>query len=237
MAASSPSDCFNAAFWAAKIALEHTTPVVLLTDGYIANGSEPWKIPSMKDYPTIVPPIAPEGETYLPYQRDAQRLARRWGIPGTKGLEHRIGGLEKDALKGSISHNPENHQKMTDLRAAKVAKVADFIPDLKVVGDASGDLLVVGWGGTYGHLLSAVTQLRASGKKVSLAHFTYLNPLPKNTEEVLSSFKNVVVCELNMGQFANLLRMKLPHIPVQQYNKVQGLPFTVAELVQRLSGV
>jgi 2-oxoglutarate ferredoxin oxidoreductase subunit alpha len=235
MAASSPSDCFNAAFWAAKIAVEHMTPVVLLTDGYIANGSEPWKIPSMKDYPAIAPPIAPEGETYLPYRRDAQRLARRWGIPGAKGLEHRVGGLEKDALKGSISHDPENHQKMTDLRAAKVAKVADFIPDLKVVGEPSGDLLVVGWGGTYGHLLSAVAQLQSSGKKVSLAHFGYLNPLPKNTEAVLSQFKNIAVCELNMGQFASLLRTKLPHIPVQQYNKVQGLPFTVSELVQKFS--
>jgi 2-oxoglutarate ferredoxin oxidoreductase subunit alpha len=233
MAACSPSDCFNAAFWAAKIAVEHMTPVILLTDGYIANGSEPWKIPSLSDYPAIEPPIASDGESYQPYRRDAQRLARRWGIPGTKGLEHRIGGLEKDALKGSISHDPENHQKMTDLRAAKVAKVADFIPDLTLTGNDEGDLLVVGWGGTYGHLLSAVTQLRASGKKASLAHFRYLNPLPKNTEATLSRFKNVIACELNMGQLANLLRMKLPHIPILQYNKVQGLPFTVAELVQK----
>ena len=237
MAASSPSDCFNAAFWAAKIALEHMTPVILLTDGYIANGSEPWKIPSMKDYPAIAPPIAPEGESYQPYRRDAQRLARRWGIPGAKGLEHRVGGLEKDALKGSISHDPENHQKMTDLLAAKVALVADFVPDLTVTGDAAGDLLVVGWGGTCGHLQSAVAQLRASGKKASLAHFRYLNPLPKNTEAVLSQFKAVIACELNMGQFANLLRMKLPHIPVLQYNKVQGLPFTVAELVQKFNAL
>ncbi|MDR3188867.1 MAG: 2-oxoacid:acceptor oxidoreductase subunit alpha [Prevotellaceae bacterium] len=236
MAASSPSDCFDAAFWAAKITLEHMTPVILLTDGYIANGSEPWKIPNVKkDYPAITPPIASAGESYQPYRRDAERLARRWGIPGTKGLEHRVGGLEKDALKGNISHDPENHQKMTDLRAAKVAKVADFIPDLSVEGDAEGDLLVVGWGGTYGHLLSAVTQLRASGKKVSLAHFRHLNPLPKNTEATLSRFKNVIACELNMGQFANLLRMKFPHIPILQYNKVQGLPFTVAELVQKVN--
>lgn len=235
MAASSPSDCFNAAFWAAKIAVEHMTPVILLTDGYIANGSEPWKIPSMSDYPAIVPPIASADESYQPYRRDAQRLARRWGIPGTKGLEHRVGGLEKDALKGCISHDPENHQKMTDLRAAKVARVADFIPDLTVTGDPEGDLLVVGWGGTYGHLLSAVMQLRENGKKVSLAHFRHLNPLPKNAEAVLSRFKNVIACELNMGQLANLLRTKLPHIPVMQYNKVQGLPFTVAELVQKFN--
>jgi 2-oxoglutarate ferredoxin oxidoreductase subunit alpha len=187
----------------------------------------------MKDYPAIVPPIVPEGETsYLPYQRDELRLARRWAIPGTKGLAHRVGGLEKAALKGNASHEPLNHQKMTDLRAAKVERVADFIPEQKIVGEPSGDLLVVGWGGTYGHLLSAVTQLQAKGKKVSLAHFSYINPLPKNTEAVLSKFKKVVVCELNMGQFANVLRMKFPHIPVLQYNKVQGLPFTVEELVE-----
>jgi len=234
MAASSPSDCFDAAFYASKIALEHMTPVILLTDGFIANGSEPWRVPSMKDYPAIAPPIVPEGKTgYLPYQRDELRLARRWAIPGTKGLEHRVGGLEKDALKGNASHEPLNHQKMTDLRAAKVERVVDFIPEQKIIGAPEGDLLVVGWGGTYGHLLSAVMQLQAKGKKVSLAHFSYINPLPKNTEAVLSKFKKVVVCELNMGQFANVLRMKLPHIPVLQYNKVQGLPFTVEELVAK----
>ncbi|MDR2937737.1 MAG: 2-oxoacid:acceptor oxidoreductase subunit alpha [Prevotellaceae bacterium] len=235
MAASSPSDCFNAAFYAAKIALEHMTPVILLTDGFIANGSEPWRVPSMKDFPSIVPPIAREGEIacYMPYQRDEKRLARQWAIPGTKGYEHRVGGLEKDALKGSASHDPQNHQKMTDLRAAKVERVAEFIPEQAVVGEPEGDLLVVGWGGTYGHLLSAVTQMQAQGKKVSLAHFNHISPLPRNTEAVLSKFKKVVVCELNMGQFAGVLRMKFPHIPVQQYNKVQGLPFTVEELVTR----
>lgn len=237
MSATSPSGCFDAAFWASKIALEHMTPVILLTDGYIANGSEPWKIPSMKEYPAITPPIAAEGEVYQPYERDEERLARRWGIPGTKGLEHRIGGLEKDSLKGSPSHDPLNHQRMTDLRAAKVAKVADYIPNLKVEGDEEGDLLVVGWGGTYGHLLLTVQELQKEGKKVSLAHFSYINPLPKNTEEVLSKFKKIVVCELNMGQFANYLRMNFPHINVMQYNKVQGLPFTVAELYDKFTRV
>ncbi len=238
MAASSPSDCFNAAFYAAKIALEHMTPVILLTDGFIANGSEPWRVPDMKDYPVIVPPIVPEGETgYLPYKRDEQRLARRWAIPGTKGLEHRVGGLEKDALKGSASHDPLNHQKMTDLRAAKVERVAAFIPEQKLIGEPDGDLLVVGWGGTYGHLLSAVTQMQAKGKKVSLAHFNHINPLPKNTEAVLSKFKKIVVCELNMGQLAGVLRMHFPHIPVLQYNKVQGLPFTVEELAAKFEAL
>jgi 2-oxoglutarate ferredoxin oxidoreductase subunit alpha len=235
MAASSPSGCFSAAFHAAKIALEHMTPVILLTDGFIANGSEPWRVPSMKDFPAIAPPLVCEGDTdrYLPYERDELRLARRWAAPGTKGMEHRVGGLEKDALKGSASHEPLNHQKMTDTRAAKVERVADFIPEQAVEGEPEGDLLVVGWGGTYGHLLSAVAQLQAKGKRASLAHFSHINPLPKNTEAVLSRFKKVVVCELNMGQFANVLRMKFPHLPLLQYNKVQGLPFTVEELVAK----
>lgn len=237
LSAFSPSDCFHAAFAAAKIALEHMTPVILLTDGFIANGSEPWRVPSMKDFPTIVPPIVREGEAYQPYERDTLRLARRWGIPGTKGLEHRVGGLEKDALKGSISHDAANHQKMVDLRAAKVERVADFIPDLTVDGEPQGDLLVLGWGGTYGHLLSAVTQLRSEGKKVSYAHLRYLNPMPKNTELLLSKFKRIVVCELNLGQLASLLRSKFPHIAVEQYNKVQGQPFTVAELVEHLKNL
>ncbi|MGL4908729.1 MAG: 2-oxoacid:acceptor oxidoreductase subunit alpha, partial [Bacteroidales bacterium] len=238
MAASSPSDCFNAAFNAAKIALEHMTPVILLTDGFIANGSEPWMIPAMADYPTINPPVVKEGdEDYQPYKRDAERLARTWAVPGTKGFEHRIGGLEKDALSGNVSHVPANHQKMTNIRAAKVAKVADFIPPLTVEGAEQGDILVVGWGGTYGHLLSAVKQLQEKGKSISLAHFSYINPLPKNTEEVLKRFKKIVVCELNMGQFASVLRMQFPHITLLQYNKVQGLPFIVADLVEHLESI
>lgn len=237
MAASSPSNCFEYAFSAAKLALEHMTPVILLSDGFIANGSEPWKVPSMADYPAIVPPIVPEGtENYMPYERDAQRLARRWAIPGTKGLEHRIGGLEKDFLKGHPSNEPQNHQRMVDLRAEKVARVANFIPPLDVIGkqEGEGDVLVVGWGGTYGHLYTAVRELQAMDKDVSLAHFNYINPLPKNTGDVLKRFKKIIVCELNLGQFANYLRMLFPEISFAQYNKVQGLPFTVVELVEKI---
>lgn len=239
LAASSPSDCFDFAFQAGKIAMEHMTPVILLTDGFIANGSEPWKIPSMKDYPQIVPPIikeAPEGG-YLPYKRDEKTMARSWAIPGTKGLEHRIGGLEKDALKGSVSHDPDNHQLMVRSRAEKVARVVDYIPEQTVFGDAEGDLLVVGWGGTKGHLQSAVEALRAEGKKVSLCHFNYINPLPHGVEKIFSGFKKIVVCELNSGQFADYLRQNFQQFEYLQYNKTQGLPFTVRELKEHFNSL
>lgn len=239
LAASSPSDCFDYAFQAGKIAMEHMTPVILLTDGFIANGSEPWKIPSMKDYPQIVPPIikeAPEGG-YMPYKRDEKTMARSWAIPGTKGLEHRIGGLEKDALKGSVSHDPDNHQLMVRSRAEKVARVVDYIPEQTVLGDAEGDLLVVGWGGTKGHLQSAVEALRAEGKKVSLCHFNYINPLPHGVEKIFSGFKKIVVCELNSGQFADYLRQNFQQFEYLQYNKTQGLPFTVRELKEHFNSL
>ncbi len=239
LAASSPSDCFDFAFQAGKIAMEHMTPVILLTDGFIANGSEPWKIPSMKDYPQIVPPIikeAPEGG-YLPYKRDEKTMARSWAIPGTKGLEHRIGGLEKDALKGSVSHDPDNHQLMVRSRAEKVARVVDYIPEQTVLGDVEGDLLVVGWGGTKGHLQSAVEALRAEGEKVSLCHFNYINPLPHGVEKIFSGFKKIVVCELNSGQFADYLRQNFQQFEYLQYNKTQGLPFTVRELKEHFNSL
>ena len=239
MSAQSPADCFYKAFWAAKLSLEHMTPVLLLTDGFVANGSEPWLIPSMAEFPSINPPVVPEGtEGYMPYARDEERMARRWAIPGTKGLEHRIGGLEKDFLKGCPSTEPQNHQLMVNLRAQKVARVAEYIPEQEIIGSQDGgDTLVVGWGGTFGHLYTAVQHVRECGKDVSLAHFNYINPLPKNTEEVLKKFKKVIVCELNSGQFVNYLRMNFPHIELQQYNKVQGLPFTVSELVKTFNAL
>lgn len=232
IAASTPSDCFHYAFWSGKIAMEHMTPVLLLSDGFIANGSEPWRIPSMSDYPRISPPLlhkAPEGG-FMPYARDDKRLARRWALPGTPGLEHRIGGLEKDFLKGSVSYDPDNHQRMVDTRAAKVARVRDYIPKQTVIGEKSGDLLVVGWGGTYGHLLSAVKSLQAEGEQISLCHFNFINPLPKGVPEIFKRFRKIVVCELNSGQMANYLRMEYPGFEYLQYNKIQGLPFTVSEL-------
>lgn len=233
IASSTPSNNFHYAFHSAKIALEHMTPVLMLSDGFLANGTEPWLIPSMNDYPKIKPPIVkevPEGG-YKPYKRDTERLARTWAIPGTPGLQHRVGGLEKDSLTGGASHDPQNHQLMTDLRAGKVAKVQDFIPEQEIaLGDKQGELLVVGWGGTYGHLYSAVDELRKEGKSVSLCHFNYINPLPKGVKEILGSFRKIVVCELNMGQFADYLRMEHQQFEYMQYNKAQGLPFTVDEL-------
>ena len=207
--------------------------MLLLTDGFIANGAQPWKIPAMADYPEIHPPIAaeaPEGG-FLPYKRDAGRLARQWAFPGEKGLEHRIGGLEKDYLKGTASHDPINHQRMVDVRAEKVERIVDYIPEQQVVGGKSGDLLVVGWGGTCGHLLTAVNQLQAEGKAVGLCHFNYINPLPKGVREIFAGYKKIVVCELNKGQFADYLRINLQPFEYLQYNKVQGLPFAVSELV------
>ena len=234
VAASTPSDCFHYAFYSGKIAIEHMTPVILLTDGFIGNGSHPWKIPSMKDYPEIHPPIVNEGDTeYRPYKRDEMRLARRWALPETKGLEHRVGGLEKDFISGEASHDPINHQKMVKIRAEKVARVQDFIPNQEIIGEKSGDVLIVGWGGTFGHLFTAVDMLQQEGKKISLAHFNYINPLPKNTGEIFKNFKKIVVCELNLGQFADYLRMKFNNVKFEQYNKIQGLPFTVVELKEK----
>ncbi len=237
VAASSPSDCFDYAFRAAKIAMEHMTPVILLTDGFIANGSEPWRIPSMSDYPEIVPPIVDECEgDFMPYAR-GENLARGWAFPGKAGLEHRIGGLEKHALKGCISYEPSNHQQMVNVRAEKVARIADELPRQTVEGDESGRLLVVGWGGTKGHLQSAVQQLRAEGKSVSLCHFNYINPLPKGVAEIFGRFDRIVVCELNEGQFAAYLRQNFPQFAFEQYDKCEGLPFTVAELKQKFNGL
>ena len=230
IAASTPSDCFHYAFEAARIALEHMTPVLLLTDGFIANGTEPWKIPKMSELPKITPPIAEKSEEhYLPYKRDAERLARAWAIPGTPGLEHRIGGLEK-TIKGTVSYVPENHEYMVKIRAEKVDRVVEKIPELKVYGEESGDLLLVGWGASYGHLITAVRELHADGYKVSLANFNYIRPFPKNVRSVFEKFKKIAVCEINLGQFASYLRMNYQEFTYEQLNKVQGLPFTVTEI-------
>ncbi len=233
VAAKTPTDCFEMAFNASKIALEHMTPVILLTDGFIANGSSAWKIPNLDEYPAINPPyVKPEmAEGWKPYKRDEETMVRYWAKPGMAGFEHRVGGLEKDYNTSAISTDPANHQKMTDARQAKIDNIAKFIPALEVEGNPNADLLVVGWGGTFGHLHSAVEQLNESGKKVALAHFQYINPLPANTAEVLKKYKKVVVCELNMGQLAGVLRMKVPGANIDQYNKVQGQPFLVSELV------
>jgi 2-oxoglutarate ferredoxin oxidoreductase subunit alpha len=233
IASSTPSDCFHFAFEAARIALEHMTPVLLLSDSYLANGTEPWKIPSMKDLPKINPPFADRTQIpYLPYKRDEKKLARTWAIPGIAGLEHRIGGLEKTE-KGTVSYVPENHEMMVNLRAEKVARVVNEIPDLAVYGKSSGDVLVVGWGGSYGYLITAVRELQNEGYKVSLANFNYINPLPKNVKEVFSKFKKIVVCELNLGQFADYMRIKHQEFTYEQINKVQGIPFTIKDIKEK----
>jgi len=229
LAASTPSDCFWYAFKAAKIALERMVPVILLTDGFLGNGSEPWKIPSMAELPPIKPRIAKDASSFMAYQRDPETLAREWAFPGMKGFEHRIGGLEKNET-GTVSHDHENHQKNTAYRENKVQNVVDMVPNLELCGDEEGDVLVVAWGGTYGHMLSTVRELRQEEKNVSLAHFNYIKPLPKNTDEVFKKFKKIIVCELNMGQFVSYLRNELPAFEYHQYNKVKGLPFTVDEL-------
>lgn len=231
IAASTPSDCFHYAYISAKIALERMVPVVLLTDGFLGNGSEPWKIPSFSELPPIAPRLAKDPETYKPYARDEGTLAREWAIPGMAGFQHLIGGLEKD-INGNVSHDPINHQKMVYLRDEKVNRVVDMIPDLEVYGDQQGDLLVVGWGGTFGYMESSVREMRGKGTKIGLAHFNYIRPLPTNTATVFANYKKIVVCELNLGQFASYLRDKVPGFAYRQYNKVQGLPFTIKELVE-----
>ena len=230
VAASTPSNCFEWAYESSRIALEHNTPVVLLTDGYLGNGAEPWKIKSVKEMQNITPLVAVEGEEYQPYERSSSTLARKHAVPGTPGLEHRLGGLEKDALTGDVSYDPDNHEEMCKVRAEKVEKITEFIPNQEVFGDEKGDVLVVGWGGTYGHLYSAVKQLREEGKDVTLAHFNYINPLPKNTADIFKNFNTIIVCEINKGQFANYLRMKHPKFKYKQFNRVQGLPFQTTEL-------
>ncbi len=233
IASSTPSDCFHFAFEAARIALEHMTPVLLLSDSYLANGTEPWRIPEMKDLPKINPPFADRTEIpFLPYKRDNDKLARSWAVPGIPGLEHRIGGLEKTD-KGTVSYVPENHEYMVRLRAEKVERVANEIPGLEVYGAKSGDILVVGWGGSYGYLLTAVRELQDEGHKVSLANFNFINPLPKNVKNVFSQFKKIVVCELNMGQFADYLRIKHQEFSYEQLNKIQGLPFTINDIKEK----
>jgi len=233
LAATSPTDCFECAYMASKIALEHMTPVVLLTDAFVANGSAAWKLPKLADYPVIVPPyVRSEMQgSWTPYQRDEKTGSRYWAIPGTEGFTHILGGLEKDNKTGAISTDPENHDLMTRLRAEKIAKIE--IPDVEIEGDKNdADLLIVGFGGTYGHLHAAMDELRATGKKVALAHFKFINPLPKNTAEVMKRYKKVVVAEQNMGQFAGYLRMKVDGFVPYQFNQVKGQPFLVNELVQ-----
>ena len=237
IAATSPTDCFDAAFAASKMALEHMTPVILMTDAYIANGSSAFKLPNLADYPAINPPYVPEDlkGTWTPYMR-ADNGTRYWAVPGRQGFEHILGGLEKDDKTGAISTAPDNHDLMTRKRQAKIDAIP--VPDLEVLGDKDdADLLIVGFGGTYGHLHAAMDEMRAAGKKVAMAHFKFINPLPANAAEVLKKYKKVVVAEQNMGQLAGWLRMKVDGFCPEQYNEVKGQPFVVAELVEAFNAL
>lgn len=239
VAPASPADCFDMAFEAARIAIEHMTPVILLSDAFIGNGSTAWRIPEADEYPEIhphfpTPDLLEKG--WKPYMRDENDV-RYWAIPGTPGFAHRLGGLEKDSVTSAISTDPANHEKMVLLRKEKIERIALDIPALEVQGDPNADTLLIGWGGTFGHLFTAVEELNAAGKKVAFAHFRYINPLPANTKEVLAKYKNVVVAELNTGMFADFLQAKNPGINIRRINKIQGQPFLVQEIVDGVTKI
>lgn len=234
VAAASPTDCFTMAFEAARIALEHMTPVILLTDAFIANGSSAWRVPEEGDYPAINVPVVSKDMVdsgWTPYMRNPDNLARYWAIPGTEGAMHRVGGLEKDALTSVISTEGANHEKMVLTRRQKVANVANDIPLLELQGDTDADTLLIGWGGTYGHMLTACEELNHGGHRVALAQFRYINPLPANALDVIRRYKNVIVAELNTGMFADYLQQKLPGVEIKRINKIEGQPFMVSEIV------
>ena len=234
VAAASPTDCFTMAFEAARIALEHMTPVILLTDAFIANGSSAWRVPEEEDYPAIkVPFVSPKQveEGWTPYMRDEESLVRYWAVPGMPGAMHRVGGLEKDAKTSVISTDGANHEKMVITRRQKVANIANDIPLLEIQGDSDADTILIGWGGTYGHMLTACEQLNRDGHRVALAQFRYINPLPANALEEIRKYDNVIVAELNTGMFADYLQQKLPGVEIKRINKIEGQPFMVSEIV------
>ena len=234
VAPASPTDCFTMAFEACRIAVEHMTPVILLSDAFIGNGASAWRIPEADEYPEIKTPDVPAellaSGTWRPYMR-TDNLSRYWPVGGTEGGAHRLGGLEKDTKTGAISTDPVNHEKMVLLRREKIARIADNIPALEVLGDPSAETLLVGWGGTYGHLRTAAEELCAAGHPVAFAHFRYINPLPANTGEVLARYKRVIVAELNTGMFADYLQCRFTDSKILRINKIQGQPFSVGEVV------
>lgn len=239
VAATSPTDCFTMAFEACRIALEHMTPVILLTDAFIGNGSSAWRIPEANDYPEIKVKYVPEEMrgNWTPYVRDEKTLSRYWAIPGTEGLMHRIGGLEKDAVTGAISNDPSNHERMVTLRRDKIARIAEDIPAQKVLCDESADTLLTGWGGTYGHLYTAAEELCADGIAMAFTQFKYINPLPANTGEIFRRYKRVIVAELNTGMFADFLQSQFPDVEILRINKIQGQPFMVKEIVDGVKSI
>lgn len=241
VAPATPTDCFTMAFEASRIAIEHMTPVILLTDAFIGNGSSAWRIPDSDEYPEIKPPFISADKaaeiSWRPYNRDEKTKVRYWAIPGTEGLTHRLGGLEKDYETGAISTDPVNHERMVYTRREKIARIADDIPQLEVLGDEDADTLLLGWGGTYGHLRTAAQDLCCMGRKIAFTHFRYINPLPSNTGEVLRKYKKVIVAELNTGQFADYLQAKYPDVRIERINKVQGQPFLVEEVIEGVTRI
>jgi 2-oxoglutarate ferredoxin oxidoreductase subunit alpha len=237
LAAQSPADCFYAAMEAMKIAVKWMTPVILLTDGYLGNGSEPFRIPDDEELPKVAPRYqteknGPDG-TFLPYLRDA-KLIRPWAVPGTPGLEHRIGGLEKDSLTGMVSYDGMNHEKMVKTRAQKIRNVVEDVPDLAVEGPQQGEVLLLSWGGTYGSVRTAAEELRAAGKSVGHAHLRWMNPMPKNLGAILKSFKKVLIPEVNDGQLAFVIRGHFPGVDPVQFNRINGKAIRVSELKQKV---
>jgi len=238
IASSTPANCFQYIYESVRLTVEHMTPVIFLSDGYLANGSEPWKMPKMSELPAIsIPQFKENGQTYKPYLRDPGKKSRYWVVPGMAGLEHRIGGLEKEDVTGNVSYDAVNHQKMINIRAEKVKAVANFIPEQEVIGAKSGPLLLVGWGSTFGSMLSAIKELEREGVAIGMAHINYLNPLPKNLGQILGSYEDILVGELNSGQLAGYLRQVFPDYKYQQLNKVQGLPFTIAEIKEKVKSI
>ena len=238
VAPASPTDCFTMAFEACRIAVEHMTPVILLSDAFIGNGSSAWRVPEADEFPEIKTPYVPEGtEGWRPYDRNEETLARYWAIPGTEGLTHRLGGLEKDAVTGAISTDPANHEKMVNLRREKIARIARDIPALEAIGPDDADTILVGWGGTYGHLRTAAEELAAAGTKIAFAHFRYITPLPANSGELLGRYNGAAAAELYTGMFADYLQAKFPDLRISRINKIQGQPFQVSEIVERTNEI
>ena len=239
VAPASPTDCFDMAFEACRIAVEHMTPVILLTDAFIGNGSSAWRIPEADEYHEIKPNYVPEElkATWRPYMRNEETKVRYWAIPGTEGCAHRLGGLEKDYNTSAISTDPVNHEKMVYTRKEKIDRIANDIPALEVLCNADADTLIVGWGGTFGHLYTAAEEMNKAGKNVAFAHFRYINPLPANTAEVFAKYKRVIVAELNTGQFADYLQAKFPDVKISRINKVQGQPFLVKEIIDGVTKI
>ena len=235
LAARTPRDCFYMAIEASRIALKYMTPVILLTDGYLGNGSEPWRIPHVNELADISVKYRTDPEGYYPYLRD-KNLARPWAIPGTVGLEHRIGGLEKADIYGTVNYDPDNHDKMIRLRTDKIKGIVNDIPELEIDGEKEGDLLILGWGSTYGSIKDAVIKARNLGLKLSHAHLRYLNPMPKNTGQVLKSFKKILVPEINLGQLSHVIRSEFL-IPVEQLNRVRGLPLKVNDILEKINSL